>query len=327
VVRTLQATWTETALTWIIGRTEHALVGDIPGIDFIIFDKGRGWRAYADLRRHLRNRRFDALLHMQMSLRASLASRLVRTPIRLGFDRQRAKDGQWLFTNFRIPHHPRQHVLESLFGFTEALGIDDRLLRWGIPIPDMAARFASEMLPDGTRAVIISPCSSHAYRNWTVEGYAAVANHASQVLGLQVVLTGGNRSIERHYADAISARLTVPPIDLTGRTDLKQLLALMARAEAVVAPDSGPAHMATTVGTPVVGLYAATNPDRARPYLSGPWVVSRYREAVAAHYGKLPEQLPWGARVRAPDTMERIPADEVIKALDKALAGSAGPEA
>jgi heptosyltransferase I len=122
VVRTLQARWPETRITWIIGKLEHSLVGDIPGIEFIIFDKQRRWRAYRDLHHVLRGRRFDVLLHMQMSLRASLASLLVRADVRLGFDQARAKDLQWLFTNARISSPPRQHVVDSFFAFARHWG-------------------------------------------------------------------------------------------------------------------------------------------------------------------------------------------------------------
>jgi len=123
VVRTIQAHWPDTQLSWIIGKTEATLIGDIPGIEFIIFDKHRGLRAYHDIRQRLGGRKFDALLHMQMSLRSSLINRLIDTPLRIGFDRERAKDLQWLFNNTQIPAHRCQHVLDSLFGFSEALGI------------------------------------------------------------------------------------------------------------------------------------------------------------------------------------------------------------
>ena len=324
VIRTLQTAWPQTRLTWIVGKTEHGLVGDIPGVEFIIFDKAAGWQAWRDLYRRLRGRRFDVLLHMQMSLRASLASLAIPAVLRLGFDRKRANDLQWLFSNARIPHTPRQHVLESFLEFPRALGIDTVDLRWDIPIPDAAREHARNLLPDAPYAVI-SPCSAHDYRNWTVEGYAAVADHL-QHWGLDVILTGGNRPVERDTADAILRLCQSRPRDLVGRTDLKTLLAILQGARLLVAPDSGPAHMGTAAGIPVVGLFAATNPDRARPYRSPELVVSRYGEAVLAQYGKPVAELPWGTRVRAPGTMARIPVDAVTTAIDEALTrGGPGP--
>lgn len=316
VIRTLQQHWPETQLSWVIGALESQLVHDIPGIEFIVFDKRAGAGAYLDLRRAMRGRRFDALLHMQMSLRASLASLLIPTPVRLGFDRGRAGDMQWLFTNHRIASRSRQHVIDSFFGFTDALGIPQHVLRWDIPIPEEARNFARRTVPDGQPVLVISPCSSMSYRNWTAAGYAAVADHALSRYGMQVVLCGGPAAIEREYAHKIRAAAHGPLLDLIGKTTIKQLLAVLEAADVVIAPDSGPAHLATAVGTPVIGLYACTNPDRARPYLSADLVVSKYPEAVLAKYGKPVEDLPWGIRVRDPGTMERITPADVIEKLD-----------
>jgi len=323
LLRTLQTAWPETAITWIIGKQEHALVGDIPGVDFIIFDKSRRWRAYADLYRALKGKRFDVLLHIQMSLRASLASLLVRAKVRLGFDRARAKDGQWLFTNHKIAAAKNQHVIDSFFGFSKALGITERQLSWDIPIPDAARQFAAERVPEG-EFIVISPCSSKAYRNWNVNGYATVAEYAIKKHGLKVVLCGGPSRLEWQYGAEIMAKLDMAKqgdavTNLIGQTDLKQLLAILQRARAVVSPDSGPAHLATAVNTPVIGLYACTNPDRARPYLSAEYVVSRYPEAVQHKYGKMPADLPWGIRVRDAAAMELIQPQDVYPVLDNII--------
>jgi len=319
IVRTIQQVWPQTKLTWIIGRSEHGLVRDIPDIEFVVLDKARGLRAYAELRARLRARKFDALLHMQMSLRASLASLCVSSSVRLGFDRPRAQDFQWLFTNHRIAARKREHVQDSFFGFIEALGVQQRVLRWDIPVPTGAQAFAEKMLGAGAPILVISPCSSMSYRNWHAAGYAAVADYAAQKHGLRVALTGGPSAIERDYAQAITAQARCQPIDLIGRTDLKQLLAILARATAVVAPDSGPAHMATAVGTPVIGLYACTNPERARPYLSADYVVNRYPEAIRAKFGRTVDDVPWGTRARDATAMARITVADVTATLDKLM--------
>ncbi|MFA7632223.1 MAG: glycosyltransferase family 9 protein [Thiohalomonadaceae bacterium] len=315
VVRTLQAHWPMTQITWIIGKTEYNLVGDIPGIDFIIFDKRQGWRTYRDIRRQLRGRHFDVLLHMQMALRASLISLLVNAPIKLGFDRARAKDAQWLFTNSQIAPREREHVLDSLYGFSDALGATRRVLSWGIPIPTKAHEYAEQLLPGQQATLLISPCASLAYRNWNAEGYAAVADYAIEQLGMRVVLSGGPSAIENQYAADISRHMHHPNTNLIGQTDLKQLLALIQRSSVLLAPDSGPAHLATAVGTPVIGLYACTNPDRARPYTSDKWVVNRYPAAVQQFLATELESQPFGKRVRDARAMALITPAEVQQRL------------
>jgi len=318
VVRTIQAQWPKTHITWIIGRLEASLIGDIPGVEFIIFDKSRGIAAYRDLRQTMKGQHFDALLHMQMSLRASLISLLVPTKIRLGFDRERAKDLQWLFSNHKIAHQPQQHVVDSFFGFAEAIGIKERTLEWSIPIPPEAEQFCDQHVSnDGRRLLVISPCSSMSYRNWNVAGYAAVADYAFEQHNMQVIISGGPAAIEQQYGEDISQLCQHKPLNLVGKTNLKQLLALLDRATVVVAPDSGPAHMATAVNTPVIGLYATTNPDRARPYLSAEFVANRYPEAIEKKHHKRVDELPWGTRVRDEGTMDLITSDEVRAMLDR----------
>ncbi|MDZ7802930.1 MAG: glycosyltransferase family 9 protein [Thiohalophilus sp.] len=320
VVRTIQQAWPQTRLTWIIGKTEHALLQGIPDIEFIVFDKARGLAAYREVRRQLNGRRFDALLHMQVALRASLLSRLVSAPIRLGFDRARARDLQWLFSNHRIAARAHQHVMDGLFGFSEALGIADRQLRWNIPIPATDRQTAAQLADPARPYLVISPSASSAYRNWHVAGYARVAGYAVEQHGLPVYLTGGNSASEQALAAAIEAKADNPNItNLVGKTSLKQLLAILKHATALITPDSGPAHMATTVNTPVIGLYACANPDRTGPYLSQQWTINHYPDAVQDKYHKPVSELPWGIRVRDPGTMDLITVEEVESTLDRLL--------
>ncbi len=319
VVRTIQQVWPTTRLYWIIGKLEHELVRDIEGIEFLVFDKRQGLSAYRDLQRQLSSLQFDALLHMQMSLRASLIAMMVNAPIKLGFDRQRAKDMQWLFSNHKIAFQPHQHVIDSFFGFSQALGIQEKHYQWGIPIPESDRQFANQQINSDKPILVISPCSSMAYRNWTVEGYAHVADYATRTHNMQVVLTGGPSRIEQDYAGQICATAESDIIDLIGKTSLKQLVAVLEKAHVVIAPDAGPAHLANAMGTPVIGLYATTNPDRARPYLSAEYVINKYPQAVEDHYHKPVSAVKWGARVRTPGTMERISVDEVMAMLDKVI--------
>jgi len=324
VVRTIQAHWPETAITWVVGALEHSLVGDLPGVEFLVFDKSLGWRAYRGLRKSLQGREFEVLLDLQPSLRASIAAMGIRAPIKLGFDRKRAKDWQWLFTTHRIAATPRQHVMEGFFGFLETLGIRDRVLRWDIPVPEEARRHAQQVLPADKPVLAINPCANLRLRNWrtwNAEGYAAVADHAAERHGLAVVLTGGPSEREQEFGRQI-LRLcrSSAPLDLIGRTSLKGLLAVLERAVALVAPDTGPAHMATAVGTPVIGLYASTNPMRASPYLSREWLVDKYPEALYAEYGLTVQEAPWGKRVRNPEAMNRIRVRDVTGMLDAFMA-------
>jgi heptosyltransferase I len=316
VVRTLQDAWPGTEITWIIGKLEHKLLGHLPGIEFIVFDKKAGRAAYGDLRRHLSGRRYDVLLHMQLALRASIAAMQVPADVKVGFDRARARELQWLFTNAKIAPREREHVLDSLFGFAERLGLRERSMRWDIPLPESALDYAQRAIPDGEPTLVISPCSSHALRNWRPERYAAVADHASARHGLRVLLCGGRSDLEREYGARIAALAKRPLVNLVGKDTLLELLATLRRAKALISPDSGPAHMATTVGTPVIGLYAATNPARSGPYYSRPWCVDQY-EAAALQFRRRPAaELPWTEKIEEPGVMDLVTVDAVVERLD-----------
>jgi heptosyltransferase I len=320
VVRALQRAWPQTKLTWVIGKAESRLMELIDGVEFIIVDKGARFAARRDLRARLRGRRFEVLLHMQLSFRASLVSRLIRARIRLGFDRARAREGQWLFTNARIAPRSREHVLDGLLGFLEALGIEDRTLRWDIPLPTDALAYAERLIPDTRPTLLISPCSSHPRRNWRPELYAAVADHAARRHGMRVILAGGPTATERTVGAAIEQAARAPLTNQIGRDTLPQMLALLSRATVLLSPDSGPAHMATMVGTPVIGLYAATNPARSGPYLSRKWCVNAYPQAALRFRGRPPEQLPWTEKIEEPGVMDLIPVAQVTAKLDELLA-------
>ena len=147
LVRTLQRQWPQTQLSWIVGKLEHQLVGDIAGVEFVVFDKRQGLNGYRDVRSKLGARRFDALLHMQVALRANLLSTLIHAPLRIGYDAARAKDLHGLFINRRIPARSGEHVLDALGSFVEPLGLKQTEVRWDIPIPDAATEFAERHLP------------------------------------------------------------------------------------------------------------------------------------------------------------------------------------
>lgn len=325
VMRAIQDTWPETRLTWIIGKTEASLMADIPDIEFIIFDKSKGWAAYADVRAQLAGRDFDIALCMHASLRANLLCRLISTPIRLGFDYKRARDFQWLFTNQRISAAPREHAMEAMMGFARHIGIPKRQLRWDIPLTAAHIDFAAAHQSAGQPIFLLSPCSSlrsRNFRNWSAENYAAAANHARNKFNCRVILTGGTSELEREYGHTIAKLCGKGLVNLIGRTSLKELFALISVSEALLCPDSGPAHMATAAGTPVIGLYASSNPLRTGPYLSQHSIVNVYPEAAERFLGKKVEDLRWGQRVRDPAAMGLIRLASVNQRIDQVLSGN-----
>ncbi|MEC9362308.1 MAG: glycosyltransferase family 9 protein [Pseudomonadota bacterium] len=316
LLRNLQKAWPRTAITWLIGTTEASLVGDIGGIEFLRYDKKTGLLEGRPAREVLAGRRFDVLIHMQASWRANALAWRVRAPLKLGFDRRRARDGQWLFTNHRIAPATQPHVAEGFLSFGDALGVPRGPRRWDIPVSDADREFARTHIADGTPTLVLSPCSSQRarnFRNWPAERYAEVVRNA-HALGIRTVLTGGRSALELDYGERICSQAGVAVDNLIGRTTLKQLLALIERALCVLAPDSGPVHMASAVGTPAIGLYATSNPRRTGP-VDPRWCVDVYEQALQRHLGTTVGRVRWGRRVRDPAAMDLIPVDAVLDRL------------
>ena len=333
VVHALREAWPNVAITWVIGKPEHKLLEGLAGVEFIVVDKNSGWAGLAALRKRLAGRRFDALLLMQLALRANLLSSAIRADVRIGYDRGRAKELHGLFVNRRVnaladavpesigesAHRRGIHVLDALASFVEPLGLPRSSPVWNFPISADAHAWAAEQLPGTQPTLLISPCSSHALRNWLPGRYAAVADHAV-ARGFRVVLCGGRSERERSMADTIMQAMHQPALDLTGRDTLQQLPALLERADIVLSPDSGPVHIANAVGTRVIGLYACTDPHRSGPYSDLRWTIDRYPEAAQKFLGKPATELRWGAKIERPGVMDLIEVDAVIDAFDRCAA-------
>ncbi|TAM24164.1 MAG: glycosyltransferase family 9 protein [Rhodanobacter sp.] len=315
LVRTLQQAWPQTTLTWIVGKLERKLVGDLPGVEFITFDKSAGWAGMREVWRTLQGRHFDALLQMQVAMRSNLLSVGIRADRRIGYDRARAKDLHGLVVNERIPARSGEHVLDAIGSFCEPLGLKQTEVRWNIPVSGEARAWAAEQLPGDTPTLLVSPGSSHALRNWRPERYAAAMDHAA-TRGWRVALVGGPSPAERTLADTVLAACKQAPLDLTGKDTLKKLMALLDRAQLLLTPDSGPMHMANAAGTKVLGLHAASNPDRSGPYSDRRWCVDKYDEAARKYLHKPAADIPWGTKIEYPGVMDLIAVDEVIERFE-----------
>lgn len=258
VVRAIQQQVHDAKITWVCGNLEHKILAGIEGIRFIVIDKKGGFSVYRNLGRELAGERFDTLLHMQVAARANFASVCIKADVRLGWDKARSRDLHQCFVNQRIPSVAQQHQVQGFLSFARALGLDADEPQWNLPVSVASKDFAERVLPGKQATLLISPCSSHALRNWSVKGYAAVADYAIDKLGMRVALAGGRSEPELATGMAIEASMSREAVNLIGKDTLPQSLALLQRADVVLSPDAGPAHFANALGTPVIGLYAST---------------------------------------------------------------------
>jgi len=324
IVHALREQAPDTRITWVIGRGEARLLGTLPGVEFIVNDKREGLAGWNALRQALAGRRFDALLLMQMSLRASLLSTAIKARMRIGFDVARSREGHRLFCNRRIAAGGH-HVIDVFGRFLQPLGLRLTDIRWQLPITEAAREWAQTQLPGPQATLMISPCSSHALRNWLPQRYAEVADHAATQHGMRIALIGGRSNAEREMGNAILAAMRQPAIDLIGRDSIEQLPALLQRASLLLSPDSGPVHIANALSTPVLGLYACTDAERSGPYRSRRYCVNHYAQAAQRFFNRDPGTLRWGQRLEKPGVMALIQTAEVIERLDQWISDQGVP--
>jgi len=318
LVRTLQRANPQQPLHWIIDKAGHKLLEGLPGVTFHTYDKKTGLAGMRALRRELMpHAPFDALLQLQVSLRANVLSGFIPARRRIGYDASRSKELHGLFVNERIPACEGGHVLDAIGRFAQRLGITQTDVSWDLATPQAASDWATAQWEDDGRPVLaISPCSSHTLRNWHASGYAALADHAADH-GWRVVLVGGRSALERQVSDAILAQARHPILDLVGRDTLKQLPALLARAHLLATPDSGPMHIANAVGTKVLGLHAATNPERSGPYSDRRYCVNRYDDAARKFAGRPGHALKWGTKIEQDGVMDLITVEDTLAAFQR----------
>ena len=316
VVNALKRTWPGTHITWVIQPVPHALVKHHPAVDeFVLFQRRRGagaWRSYADLAKAFEGRSFDLLFALQVYLKAGLITAQAPARIKLGFDRARARDLNWLFTTHRIPPHPVDHVQDQYFEFVEALGIDPHPATWGLGPTDaerveQAAFF--DTLDRPVCAFVVG--TSKPAKNWEPEKYARVIDAVEREHGLRAMIVGGPSAVEREAAERIVALTKREPLLALGN-DVRRLVWLLDGSALVVSPDTGPLHIARALDVPVIGLYGYTNPKRYGPY-------RKYEDLVVDGYARHPGEDYPCSMVHRPDGMKRVTVDMVREKVRLAM--------
>ncbi|MCA0935142.1 glycosyltransferase family 9 protein [Vibrio alginolyticus] len=317
-VQAIQKQWPTTHITWITGKLESQLLAAIDGVEVIVFDKKAGLQGYKSLWKQLKGREFDALLHMQYAIRASVATLGIKAKYKLGFASDRSQDFQTLFTNIKVPSPQSLHVADGLMAFANQIGVPHAELNWTLSYSTQDKEWAESHISRNKPNLLIVPGASKAYKNWHAEGYVDVIDHA-RAKGWNVILAGSPAQVELDLAEAIQSRLEEPCLNIVGQSSILQMLALIDNVDMVIAPDTGPAHMASAMNTPIIGLYAHHNPIRVGPYRYLQYVVSVYEDVILAETGKTSQELSWRTRARDEKAMARIASTQVINMFEQVV--------
>ena len=306
VINALKRTNPRTRITWVLQPGPAALVRGHRSVDeIIVFDRARGINAFADVGRELRKRQFDLVINLQVYLKAGIVTAMAHAPVKLGFDRARARDLNWLFTNRKIPASPVQHVQDQYFEFLTALGVSPEPVEWDLgPWPkerEWQHRFKSSI--DRPIASIVVG-TSKPEKDWNPERWAEVADALHDEFGLQVVLVGGRSERELAAERVVIDKAKHKPRSELG-SGLRNLVAILDASALVLSPDTGPLHMTVALNRPVISLMGYTNPKRTGPY-------RRFQDLIIDAYGDPGEVYPISMENR-PGRMKRIETRHVLE--------------
>ena len=268
VVNALKRAWPHCHITWVVEPMPAGILRPHPSVDeVIIFNKKAGWSGVKRLHAELRRRRFDLTLNFNIYFKSVFPTLLSRAPRRVGFDRGRARDGVWLFANEHLHANPRRHTQDMFLEFLDVLGVEREPMQWLIPItePEMLEREAF-FAPLADRPVVgIVGASANEKKDWPPSNYPALVDALVSDFNAHVILMGGPGERERRIARYITDHAQHAPVWALGDS-IRRLTWLISGCRLIIAPDTGPVHIARALEVPVIGMYGHTNPWRVGPY-------------------------------------------------------------
>ena len=296
-------------ITWVVQPGPNSLVRGHRSVDeTIVFDRAAGLRAFRDIRAELDRREFDVVLNLQVYFKAGVVTAFTRAPVKLGFDKERARDLNTIFTTHTIPPHHPQHVQDQYFEFLTYLGVPHEPVEWDLGPwdaerewqRDFAGRFQRPLA-----AVVVG--TSKPQKDWDPARWAEVCDALYADYGLQPVLVGGGSERERRAEAVIMRTAKHPHVSALG-SGLRNLVGILDASALVLAPDTGPLHMAVALDRPVISLMGFTNPKRTGPY-------RRFHDLIVDAFADPGEEYDASAKVR-PGRMARITTGDVLEKVE-----------
>ncbi len=269
----------EARVWWLAGDAFASLVEGHPRLAGVLrFDRtryahvGRQWEPTVEFARFLQNlrrRRFTTVLDLQGLFRSGLMALATGAPHRVGFRDARELAPLFYTSEVRLPRYGATHAVDRYLAVARHVGLAMPEATDHLPVSPAArqaarARLEAAGLAPGADFVAVGVHARWPTKQWPPERFAAALDEAWRDLGATAVLVGSGDAAE--VAAAVKAAARRAPLDLTGQTGVKELVAILAEARAMLTNDSGPMHIAAAVGTPVVAVFGPTDPRLTGPY-------------------------------------------------------------
>jgi heptosyltransferase-1 len=299
-------------ITWAVERWTAPLVEGHHAIDRVVVfpsmvhwpDRPRAW--WSDMRmavRALRLESYDAALDLQGLARSAMVSALSRAPRRIARAGQR-EGAHLVSSGVPMPRAPI-HAVDEYLLVAHTLGADVDRVEFGLPVSEAARASVDRLLEaSGISAtqplIVVNPSAARSWKHWPAPRWSTVIDRLADMGTVVVIGTASQAQTHRE----VVARTARAPIDLTGRTTLADVIALIDRAALHLAPDTGTVHIAVALGTPVVAVYGPTARTRVGPY--------GQRASAIAHDGLCGRGCPVFCR-HGRRCLEAVTVDEVVE--------------
>ncbi|MER3474304.1 MAG: hypothetical protein C4335_09800 [Armatimonadota bacterium] len=309
-------------ITWITEERCAEMVTGNPYLHEVLTIPGKAWRrgvwkprTWRELRQTvslLRSRRIQMTIDLQGLLKSAVVAWLTGAPVRIGYYWQR--EGAGLF-NRVVPKEPTSvHVVQEYLDVARYLGAQTEPVEFPLYIPPEADERVRRLLHDGgipsaEGFISINPSAGQPFKRWRTERWAELITRIDQRYHLPVVLVGA--TADRPLAEDIRARTATPFVDMVGKTNLKELSALLRRSLLHICGDTGSAHLSVALGRPVIGLYGPTNHRRTSPY--------GQENRIITHQDRCPVCTSRKPRREHSDCMDMITVPEVLEMLERTL--------
>jgi len=317
-VRLLKTHYPNTQIDWIIDRPIASLLSELTEVTIIPIDKPRTISDYWRLKKQWQGKNTGQLISFQTSLRSNMLTALLPADHKTGFGRPYTREGHQFVINTAYPLPEKLHQVELFYALAQKfIGLDipaaipeDDL---SLPLSDADINWAKQQLSTHQHWIAINPMASSLDRTWDIEKYIDLTKKLSQLYpNKHILLTGGRSNREIDFNQQIQQKSQIPCLNLTGKTELKQLAALFQQVDYLIAPDTGPAHLANAMSTSVIGLFAAKRPEYTAPYNQIQNCINMYEQAAQSILHKPISQLSWQKNIPGKEAINLISVDQVI---------------
>ncbi len=277
-LKAVRGRYPEAVISWLINRGIDEIIKDNPNLDEVILFERKRWGGFDDIGykfkgltefiRELRRKRFDLVIDLQGLFRSGVITYLSGAGCRIGF--ANAREFSPIFYNYKVSHPPiEMHAVDRYLLIAKELGADITKKDFKINIPEKEKKYASSLISRNKKRslIAINPSARWETKMWPLKRYAELTDIIASKLKAQTVLIGSREDEVR--IDEMSSMTKSKPLNLSGKTSLLQLSALLKKADLLITNDSGPMHIAAAVGTPVVAIFGPTRPVRTGPYGNG----------------------------------------------------------